>query len=219
MSEWGQVHDGPADPKAITIATCGTYDAMAGEYADVTDDYANFPGLRDEVLAFEKMLLPGLPVLDLGCGGGRDSRLLADLGRSVVAADFGMSMLQCARSRSSSQARDLHFVRLDMLELPFPADRFGGVWASGSLLHLPSAAITRALSEIFRTLALGGIAAISMRAGVGEGWRVGGSLAGRRWFTFVDPGVFASQMKRVGFRHIRIQDTGRKDWCVAIGKK
>ncbi|MBC6456628.1 class I SAM-dependent methyltransferase [Actinomadura sp. HBU206391] len=193
---------------------------MAGEYADATDEYGNFPGLRDEVLTFEKMLPLGLPVLDLGCGGGRDSRLLADLGRQTVAADFGMSMLQCARSRSSSQARDLHFVRLDLLELPFPADRFGGVWASGSLLHLPSAAITRALSEIFRTLAPGGgVAAISMRAGAGEGWRVGGTLAGRRWFTLVDPGDFASQMKRVGFRRVRIRDTGRKDWFVAIGQK
>ncbi|GAA2097350.1 class I SAM-dependent methyltransferase [Actinomadura alba] len=219
MFESGQVHNGPADPKAITIATCGTYDAMAVEYADVTDDYAKFPGLRDEALAFEKMLPLGLPVLDLGCGGGRDSRLLADLGRQIVAADFGMSMLQCARSRSSGQARDLHFVRLDMLELPFPANRFGGVWASGSLLHLPSTAIVSALSEIFRTLAPGGVAAISMRAGAGEGWRVGGTLAGRRWFTLVDPGDFTSQMKRIGFRHIRIRNTGRKDWFVAIGEK
>jgi SAM-dependent methyltransferase len=219
MCESRAVSDGSADSKEITLATCATYDAMADVYADATENYAKFPGLRNEVLAFAETLPPRLPVLDLGCGGGRDSRLLAELGRRVVAVDFGMSMLRCAQSRSSGHARDLRFVRLDILELPFANDRFAGVWASGSLLHLPSAEVDRALSEIFRTLAPDGAAAISMRAGTGEGWRLGGTLAGRRWFTLVDPDDFASRMRQVGFRRVRIQEVGRQDWFVALGTK
>ncbi|HEX2316769.1 MAG TPA: class I SAM-dependent methyltransferase [Thermomonospora sp.] len=219
MSEARRAGDGPPDPGDVTRVTCASYDALAGEYADATEDYARFPGLRDEVVDFERALPPGPPVLDLGCGGGRDSRLLADLGRRVLAADFAMSMVRCARSRSAARSRALGFVRLTMVDLPFADDRFAGTWASGSLLHLPSAVFPRVLAEVLRTLVPGGTAAISMRAGTGEDWRTGGSLAGRRWFTLVDPGDFARGMTRAGFRRVRIRETGRPDWFVAYGEK
>ncbi|WP_286988573.1 class I SAM-dependent methyltransferase [Thermomonospora sp. CIF 1] len=218
MSDSRRDHGVLPDLAEVIAVTCGSYEARADEYADATEDYAKFPGLRDEVAAFEKALPPGLPVLDLGCGGGRDGRLLADLGRRVLAADFSMAMLRCARSRSPGR-HALRFVRLNMLDLPFADDRFAGTWACGSLLHLPSTQFPRVLSEILRTLAPGGTAAISMRAGTGEHWRDGGTLAGRRWFTLVDPGDFASRMERAGFRRVRLQHTGRQNWFVALGEK
>ncbi|MBA9002712.1 class I SAM-dependent methyltransferase [Thermomonospora cellulosilytica] len=219
MYETRRRADPARDMPDVTTVTCGTYDAMAEEYADATEDYAKFPGLRDEVVAFEKALPPGLPVLDLGCGGGRDSRMLADLGRRVVAGDYAPSMLRCARSRSAGRDGRLGFVRLNILDLPFADDRFAGTWASGSLLHLPSAKIPVALEEIRRTLAPGGMAAISMRAGTGEDWREGGTLAGRRWFTLVTPDGFADRMAQAGFRRVRVHDAGRRDWFVALGRK
>lgn len=220
MSKWPDVAGRVAgDVDEATLITCGTYELAADEYADSTEDYDLFPGLKGEVLDFERNMPPGLPALDLGCGGGRDSRLLAGLGRQVVSADFAMTMLRCARSRAHGEPKNPQYVQLNLLDLPFSDGRFGGIWASGSLLHLPSARIPQGLSEIHRTLAVGGITAISMRSGTGEGWRKGGRMAGARWFTLVDQGDLASAMRTTGFCDVRIRATGRQDWFVALGFK
>jgi SAM-dependent methyltransferase len=205
---------------SIIQATCSAYRDGSEEYADATESYATYPGLKDDVLEFARVAPVGLPMLDLGCGGGRDSRLLASLGRAVIAGDICVTMLDSARRRSAVYgAGTIRYTCLNALELPFPADRFGGIWASGCLLHLPSPVIPQALSEVLRALAPGGVAAISMRAGAAEGWRDGGTLAGRRWFTFVTPDQFAEEMRRLGFGDVQIRFTGRQDWFIALGRK
>lgn len=210
-------HDGEyTDPMRVTRAT---YDRSAPEYLEATDDYARFPGLREDVMAFAETALDGLPVLDLGCGGGRDSRFLAGLGRQVVAVDYSMVMLEYMSSRSSAMADRIAFTCGNMLTLPLAEGRFGGVWASGSLLHLPSPDIQEALREILRTLAPGGIAELSMRAGNTEGWRAAGSLPGRRWFTLIEPHDFVSHMQETGFREVRSWFSGRQGWYIAQGRK
>ncbi len=70
-----------------------------------------------------------------------------------------------------------------------------------------------------RTLVPGGTAAISMRAGEHEGWREGGTLRGRRWFTLVDPDGFAATMAAAGFRDVGIAFAGRDHWFVATGRR
>ncbi|MFI6293087.1 class I SAM-dependent methyltransferase [Nonomuraea sp. NPDC050790] len=197
----------------ITRATCSAYDANAEAYGEISEDYDQFPGLRQEVVDFAKRAPHGLPVLDLGCGGGRDTRLLAELGRRVVAGDHSHGMLTWARSRSGTAG----FLRLDALALPLRERCLAGVWASGCLLHLPLALMGAALAEVHRVLVPGGIAVISMRDGEGEGWRSGGSLDGERWFTFVGPETFAGRMEDAGFSEIRIRFSGRSGWYVASG--
>jgi hypothetical protein len=93
------------------------------------------------------------------------------------------------------------------------------VGASGSRLHLPAVRLERALAEVHRVLAPRGIAAISMRIGEGEGWRKGGSLDGRRWFTFVSPDAFASCLEAAGFADVRIRFVGRAGWFIAVGAR
>jgi hypothetical protein len=75
------------------------------------------------------------------------------------------------------------------------------------------------LREILRTLAPGGVAEVSMRAGDTEGWRTGGSLADRRWFTLIEPGTFASLMRQAGFRAVETRFSGRQDWYIARGHR
>ena len=114
-----------------------------------------------------------------------------------VAGDCAPAMLGWARSRSRDEGRSLGYLRLNALALPLRADSVAGVWASGSLLHIPSAGMERAPAEVHRVLVPSSIAAMSMRIGDGEGWKKGGSLDGRRWFTFVDPDVFAGRSGRL----------------------
>lgn len=207
----------PDLPRDITGETCATYDANAASYGELSEDYDQFPGLRDEVIDFARRAPRNLPVLDLGCGGGRDSRLLASLGRSVIAGDHAFVMLKWARSRSLKERCPSCFLRLDALALPFQGGSVAGVWASGSLLHIPMAWMGRALAEMHRALAPGGIIKISMRSGEDEGWKNGGSLDGERWFTFVSPEVFADCLKTAGFSDVGVRFSGRPGWFVALG--
>ncbi|TDC69820.1 class I SAM-dependent methyltransferase [Actinomadura sp. GC306] len=203
----------------ITRQTCGCYDANADLYGEASEDYEKFPGLRAEVVEFARLAPRPLPVLDLGCGGGRDTRLLASLGRMVIAGDYAPAMLEWARNRSREEVRMLGYLRLNALALPLRDESVAGVWASGSLLHIPSSGMERALAEVHRVLAPSGIAAISMRSGDGEGWKEGGSLDGRRWFTFVDPEAFAGRLEAAGFTDVRIRFAGRAGWFIAVGTR
>lgn len=209
--------DHSSNAEQAISGTRQAYEDHCREYAATTSNYGLYPGLKDEVLAFEKEVEADLPILDLGCGGGRDSRLLASLRRRVVAGDICRGMLTTARASSPDQIEAIGFVRLNMLALPFDDGAFGGTWACGSMLHLPSPAFPQALAEIRRTLRAGGIAVISMRAGDGEGWREGGTLKGRRWFTLVDPDEFTATMVTAGFGDVRFGFTGRESWFVVTG--
>jgi ubiquinone/menaquinone biosynthesis C-methylase UbiE len=204
--------------ETITRRTIAAYDSRASEYADSTWSFDAFPGLRDELAAFDSAAPAGASLLDLGCGAGRDSNHLALRGRHVVAADRSEGLLREARSRlNADTSRRVSMVRLDLKTLPFCADTFGGVWASGSLLHLPDTSFAGALAEVARVLMPGGLAAISMKEGSSRGWRRTARMVPDRWFTLVQPETFADTMRSVGFTAVGIARSGRGDWFIASG--
>jgi len=212
----------PASPAEIanaTYETCRTYGMNASLYAEATLSYAAFPGIREEVTSFAATVRPGDPVLDLGAGAGRDSTLLAGIGYRVAAADICMPLLEgLHRSVGGIGVGSIGCICVDICDLPFSDAAFGGAWASGSLLHLPSSRLLQGLSEVFRVLKPNAMAAISMRAGSGEGWRADGSLEGRRWFTLVEPDKFIALMREVGFRSLKWRYVGRSGWFLASGQ-
>jgi SAM-dependent methyltransferase len=88
------------------------------------------------------------PILELGCGGGRDTVHLAAMGR-VVAVDIGRTRLLSCRERVPHTA----LVRCDLSRrLPFGADRFPVVVASLCLHYFPWATTRRLVAEIRRVL-------------------------------------------------------------------
>src|SRR5579863_5212008 len=62
---------------------------------------------------------PGTPVLDVGCGVGRWSRLLAARGAQVRGVDLSPTMVEIARRRAAAAglAERCHFVVQDLAEL------------------------------------------------------------------------------------------------------
>ena len=60
----------PGDLVEATRETTRVYAANAGQYAEATETYEDFPGLRSEVLAFAATTAADSPVLDLGSGAG-----------------------------------------------------------------------------------------------------------------------------------------------------
>ncbi len=65
--------------------------------------------------------VPGVRVLDLGCGAGRHLVELDRLGYRATGLDLSMPMLEAARSTAAGSA----LVRGDMRQLPFQTSAFG----------------------------------------------------------------------------------------------
>jgi len=106
--------------------------------------------------AIEKMHVPDdARVIDIGCGSGWASRLLAanaSNGR-VVGIDISDEMIRVARAASSDFA-NLEFQVASAEELPFENNEFTHAFSMESLYYY--ADMTRALKEIHRVLAPGG---------------------------------------------------------------
>lgn len=88
----------------------------------------------------------GLPILELGCGGGRDSAVLAAAGHKVVGVDLSARAIANARQRAPSAEFHCQDIRA-----PFPVERAGVVIASLSLHYFPWPE-TEALVERIRPL-------------------------------------------------------------------
>lgn len=79
-------------------------------------------------------------VLEIACGTGRFSVMLAERGADVVGLDISSPMLQQGRSKARARGVDDHleFLRGDAARLPFPDDSFEAVIAM-RFFHLADA--------------------------------------------------------------------------------
>jgi ubiquinone/menaquinone biosynthesis C-methylase UbiE len=111
-------------------------------------------------------LVPGMDVLEIGCGSGAftttAARVVGPEG-SVAALDVQPGMLrQLARKLRAPEHRDIQNVRLhesDAQDLPFDACELDAVYMVTVLPEIPDQA--RALAEIRRVLKPGGVLAVT----------------------------------------------------------
>ena len=123
---------------------------------------------------FTALLPEGAYVLDWGCGVGRDSRAMLDMGCSVVSTDASAEMCRKVRELFGVDARCEVFDELG------ESDVFDGIWANASLLHVPKAELSGVFQVAHRALKKGGVLYASFKLGCFEGMRNG------RWFTDLD---------------------------------
>jgi ubiquinone/menaquinone biosynthesis C-methylase UbiE len=118
------------------------------------DDYDVFePQASARIVdAFVKLteLPPGARVIDLGCGSGTFSALLARAGYDCVGLDISAKLLEVGRRKHPR----IEFVAGDIEHLPFPAESFDGALLSGVVHHFPDPSPCAA--ETFRVLRPGG---------------------------------------------------------------
>jgi ubiquinone/menaquinone biosynthesis C-methylase UbiE len=76
--------------------------------------------------------------LEIGCGTGEFTRLMADRAKSVVAIDLSSQMIRLAKTQSSSR-QNIEYVLGDVMSLALPAERFDCVVSLATLHHLPLA--------------------------------------------------------------------------------
>lgn len=189
------------------------YVALAPEYARMTRSYDRYPGLREELTRFLVTVSPGR-MLDLGCGSGRDGMHAAELGHIPVYADASIDMLRQLDTSAAAGAA----VCCDVLNLPFADQVFSGALASGVFLHIPRRYCGVALTELARVLTRGGLAAISMRSGDGEGWRVTEDVPVPRWLAYYHPDDFAETCAQAGFAVLAVDRGRRTNWFTVTAR-
>lgn len=107
---------------------------------------------------YHKYLINRLPescqnVLEIGCGTGEFSRLLATRAEKVLAVDLSPQMIRCARERSKLHP-NIDFVEGDVMALQLPDNHFDCIVSLTTLHHLPMANV---LKKIKKALKSGGV--------------------------------------------------------------
>ncbi len=126
-----------------------TWTRLARAGYDVYRDHLNTP-------AFLAMLpeTAGMEWLDIGCGEGHNTRLMAQRGVRMTGADISSSFIAAARELEKARPLGIRYLVASAVELPFPDGRFDFVTAIMSLMDIPEA--NRAIAEAHRVLRGGG---------------------------------------------------------------
>lgn len=137
-----------------------SYDNVAASYAAMIVDGADW-----EVEAFDllgKLVAgSGRPVLDVGCGPGRTTGLLAGRDLSVIGIDLSPGMIEIARRDHPG----LDFRVGSMTALDLPDSSVAAVVAWWSIIHLPRDVVPQAFAEFHRVLAPGGFLLLGFHVG------------------------------------------------------
>ena len=119
-------------------------------------------------------------ILDLGCGSGRDSFFFLERGFYVDSLDGSETMKREAERLFGINVRLSDFLSLDEEE------KYDGVWAQASILHLEEESLRKVLNLISRALKTGGVFYTSFRKGEVDGFENG------RWYTNMTESRFSS---------------------------
>ena len=198
--------------------TRDTYDQIAEDYARRDkrreDEGPLVTGMLDYFIA---KLSRGARVLDIGHGGGRDSRYLRKAGLEVVGIDNSQGMVE--EASRVDPAGDYRL--MDLEELRFEAQSFDGVWANASLHHAPREILPRILKDIFQILKVSGFLEVIVKqgdwSGVRENERFGRVL--RRYFTFYQPEQLSSLLREAGFRVLSCTSEFEEEWVYALARE
>ena len=110
-------------------------------------------------------------ILDFGCGSGRDTKYFLEKGYYVDATDGSSELCKIASDYTGVIVKQMLFEDLNEVE------KYDGIWACSSILHLPKKALRDVFYKIATALKDNGILYTSFKYGDFEGERSG------RYFT------------------------------------
>ena len=120
---------------------------------------------------FLEKLNPDAYILDFGCGAGRDTKYFLSRGYQVDAVDGSEQLCRIASEYTGIKVRQMLFQELDEKE------KYDGIWACASILHLPKKQLREILENMYAALKSEGWIYASFKYGEFEGERNG------RYFT------------------------------------
>lgn len=129
------------------------------ESADYDDLYAGYTDAVEVPSVMRRVGWPAGPILDAGCGTGRITRALVELGQPIVAVDYSEDCLRRMQRRCAG-ARVLA-VQSDLRSVPVRSGAMAAVTCLEVHQHVRDADRDRLLSELARVLAPGAALVIS----------------------------------------------------------
>ena len=111
---------------------------------------------------FINLLKTGAKILDVGCGSGRDAKAFLDMGYQVTAIDASEQIC-----REAEQLLGQTVVCMDFQSIDF-RQKFDGIWACASLLHVPKQEMNEVLQKLRIALKEEGVLYASFKYGNGE---------------------------------------------------
>lgn len=129
-------------------------------------------------------------ILDFGCGSGRDTKYFLEAGMKVDATDGSEELCKIASKYTDIKVRQMLFQELDEYE------KYDGIWACSSILHLPKDELKQVLIKMAAALNARGIIYTSFKYGDYEGERNG------RYFTDFTIDSFTDFMQDV--KHLKL---------------
>ena len=156
-----------------------------------TDNAADFINRTSEMnlSALYAEFLPLIPrggsILDAGCGSGRDSRYFISQGYTVHAID---AVPEIAKGASNLIGQPVEVATFENFRSD---DKYYGIWACASLLHVPPTRLSDAIGNLAAHLRSGGIFYMSFKYGQGQRTR------GLRQFTDMDESGLKTLASRI----------------------
>ena len=151
----------------LQYITINYYNKNAQTFAEATIG-VNFVETQDQFL---NCLSNKGQILDFGCGSGRDTKYFLEKGYNVDATDGSEELCKIASNYTGVEVKQMLFSELDAVE------KYDGIWACSSILHLPKNELKIILQKMEAALKEDGVIYTSFKYGEFEGERNG------RYFT------------------------------------
>ena len=155
--------------------TLGYYDSHADKFYKSTVNI-EFTTMHEKFLT---KLEKGSNILDFGCGSGRDTKYFFEQGYNVEAIDGSAELCKLAGEYTGIKVKNILFQELSEV------DKYDGIWACSSILHLPVGELDEVMRKMMIALKKNGIIYTSFKYGTFAGERNG------RYFTDMTEEVFA----------------------------
>ena len=134
------------------------YNQYAEKYVDSTLDV----DLIELYQRFLKYIPQGAKILDAGSGSGRDTLAFIASGYNVEAFDSSSSLCELSTQLTGINTRLLRFQDFE------DVDKYDGIWACASLLHVPEKELHDVICRLLRSLKHNGAMYMSFKYGAGE---------------------------------------------------
>lgn len=191
--------------------TLGYYDSHAEQFYKSTVN-VEFTATQEHFL---EKLPKGSYILDFGCGSGRDTKFFLEQDYCVDAVDGSKELCKLAGRYTEMEVKNMLFQELSEV------NRYDGIWACSSILHLPIDELAQVMRKMVIALKENGIVYTSFKYGTFAGERNG------RFFTDMTEEKFAEFLSGIDGLEVEEQWTtcdvrpgrGEEKWLNLILRK